>query len=499
MAAPFLTIPLADEAATTALAEDLAAILAPGDVIALSGGLGAGKTTLARALIRAVADDAALEVPSPTFTLVQGYATARLTIAHFDLYRLGSPDEVDEIGLADAVGEGAVLIEWPERGEGRLPAERLAVELAIAGDGRQAALSAGAAWQERIGRTRAARALIARGGLADAQRRYLQGDASIRRFERVHAGARSAVLMDWPKPASPPLRDSRAAFRAREVDAFLAVGAGLAAIGLSPPAIIAADRAAGLLLMEDFGSEGVLVDGRPDPERYAAVIDVLAAIHAAPRPAVLPVPGGGEHRLLPLLGAPLLADVAMFADWYVPHLTGAPLAAPAAEAFSAIWAALVARLAEAEPSWVLFDVQSSNLFWLPERPGVRRIGLIDFQDMFVGPAAYDVATLCLDGRVTVSPGLEADLRDRYVALRRAETPSFDAPSFAAAYAILGAARTLKNMGVFARLADHLGKPRYLQHLPRMQEYLARTFTHAVLSDLAVWYERHLPLPSQANR
>src|SRR5512135_1497738 len=106
MAAPFLTLPLPDEAATAALAEDVAAILAPGDVIALSGGLGAGKTAFARALIRAVADDAALEVPSPTFTLVQTYAGDRLTISHFDLYRLGSADEIGEIGLADAVAEG---------------------------------------------------------------------------------------------------------------------------------------------------------------------------------------------------------------------------------------------------------------------------------------------------------------------------------------------------------------------------------------------------------
>ena len=97
------------------------------------------------------------------------------------------------------------------------------------------------------------------------------------------------------------------------------------------------------------------------------------------------------------------------------------------------------------------------------------------------------------------PELEAALRDRYVALRRATNPAFDVESFAATYAILGAARTLKNMGVFARLADHLGKTQYLQHLPRMDDYLARSLKHPVLSDLAVWYERHLPPLSQAPR
>ncbi len=499
MARPFLTLSLPDEAATAALAEDVAAILAPGDVIALSGGLGAGKTTFARALIRAAADDAALEVPSPTFTLVQSYAAGRLAIGHFDLYRLGSADELDEIGLADAMAEGAILVEWPERGEGRLPGDRLTIHLEIDGSGRRAEISGGDAWRDRIERTRAARALIDHGGFAGARRRFLQGDASARRFERVASGGRSAVLMDWPRPAVAPVGDSRTAYRAQGLAAFLAVDAALAAAGLSVPAIIAVEREAGLLLMEDFGSQGVAAGGMPDRERYATAIDMLAAIHAAPRAAVLPIPGGGDHRLLALSSAVLAADLAMFVDWYVPHATGEPSDPATAESFMSVWNSLFPRLAAAEESWVLFDMQSPNLFWLPERSGIARIGLIDFQDMFVGPAAYDVATLCQDARVTVSPELEAALVGRYVAARRAEGRAFDAHGFGETYAILAAARTLKNMGVFARLADRLGKPQYLQHLPRMDDYLQRNLKHPVLSDLAVWYERHLPPLRQARQ
>jgi tRNA threonylcarbamoyl adenosine modification protein YjeE len=146
-----LIIDLPDEAATVSLAEDVAAILAPGDVVALPGGLGAGKTTFARALIRAIADDAALEVPSPTFTLVQTYAGGRLPIAHFDLYRLGSGEELDEIGLDDAIGEGAALIEWPERLEGRLQGDRLDIEIALADDanGRRVRIVPHGAWEGR--------------------------------------------------------------------------------------------------------------------------------------------------------------------------------------------------------------------------------------------------------------------------------------------------------------------------------------------------------------
>jgi tRNA threonylcarbamoyl adenosine modification protein YjeE len=146
------TIELADEAATERLARLIAAVLAPGDTIALSGGLGSGKTTLARALIRSVAGDPELEVPSPTFTLVQTYSESWFPVAHFDLYRLRDAGELAELGLEDAASDGALLVEWPERA-GSLPGSILRVALSIEpGGGRLAALSGSAAWETRLGR-----------------------------------------------------------------------------------------------------------------------------------------------------------------------------------------------------------------------------------------------------------------------------------------------------------------------------------------------------------
>jgi aminoglycoside/choline kinase family phosphotransferase len=231
-------------------------------------------------------------------------------------------------------------------------------------------------------------------------------------------------------------------------------------------------------------------DGAPLAERYRAAIEVLAAIHSAPRPAVLAGPAG-EHRLLALNADALGADVDLFVDWFVPHANRAPLAEPARAEFAALWAGLFARVAGGEESWVLFDVQSANLLWLGERDGLRRVGLLDFQDMFHGPPAYDVASLCQDARVTVPPPLEAELTRHYAALRRAAAPQFDETAFRAAYAILATARAMKNLGVFARQADHLGEARYLGHIPRVRQYLVRNFAHPVLSALAVWYDRHV--------
>jgi tRNA threonylcarbamoyladenosine biosynthesis protein TsaE len=138
---------LASEAATAALGAAVARALRPGDAVCLWGPLGAGKSTLARGLIRALTGPAE-EVPSPTFTLVQLYEGA-LPVAHFDLYRLSGPAEVEELGLDEALDEGAVVIEWPERLGGRLPRDRLDIVLSHQGSGRAARIEPHGAWEGR--------------------------------------------------------------------------------------------------------------------------------------------------------------------------------------------------------------------------------------------------------------------------------------------------------------------------------------------------------------
>lgn len=141
---------LADEAATARLGAAVARALRRGEAVCLSGPLGAGKSTLARALVRALTTPDE-DVPSPTFTLVQFYEGERLKVAHFDLYRLTNAEEAYEIGLDEALDDGAAVIEWPERLDGRLPPDRLDIEISLGADlgGRTARLAPHGAWKGR--------------------------------------------------------------------------------------------------------------------------------------------------------------------------------------------------------------------------------------------------------------------------------------------------------------------------------------------------------------
>ena len=239
------------------LASRLASLLKAGDVIALSGPLGAGKTTFARALVTRL--DGEGEVPSPTFALMQRYETPRLTLTHCDFYRL-EPAELDELGLDDALSEGAVLIEWPERAAGWLPAERLdiAMDETATPNERRIVLTGHGGWEPRLERLEQMASFLDRTPYAAAPARYLQGDASTRSYARLVLPDRAAILMNSPRqPDGPPIRDgkpySALVHLAEDVTPFVAVAAALRERGLSAPAVYAFDLDQGFLILEDLG------------------------------------------------------------------------------------------------------------------------------------------------------------------------------------------------------------------------------------------------------
>lgn len=483
---------LADDTATQRLGADLALALNPGDVVALRGDLGAGKSTLARAAIRALADDPGLEVPSPTYTLVQTYATTP-PVAHFDLYRLAGDSELDELGFEDSARDGIALVEWPQNAPSALAAATVVVELAMAPDGgRIAAISASEIAGARIRRSLAIRDFLTAAGLGEAPRRRFTGDASTRRYETAETEGETLVLMDAPRePDGPPVQNglpySRIAHLAEDVTPFVAVAKSLSAAGFAAPAIRKADLDNGLLLIDHLGSNTLLDDaGRPVPERYAAAIACLAELHETPWPSEMPVADGIVHTVPAYDRGALRIEVELIVDWYLPREKGRPATDDERAAFAAVWNALFDAIAAAETSLTLRDFHSPNIIWRPGESGRRRIGLIDFQDAVIGPGAYDVASLAQDARVDIPAELEARLVAHYVALRQAEG-GFDADNFQRAYAIMAAQRASKILGIFVRLMERDAKPQYLCHIPRIKAYLRRTLGHPALAALRALY------------
>lgn len=493
---------LDDETATARLAAEVAALLAPGDLVTLTGGLGSGKTSFARALVRTLVGDPDLEVPSPTFSLLQIYETAHGRIVHADLYRIERPSDLAELGFEEACEGAYVLLEWPERASSLLPEDRLDVCLALEADRgdayRSALLTGFGSFAAKLAKVKAIANILALSGWDRAERQHVQGDASTRSYERLVANdGRTAILMIAPKrPDGPPLRYgkpySAIARLAEDVRPFVAIDEGLRSFGLAAPEIYARDLAAGLLLLEDLGSTPIVTDGAIVEERYACAVEALAHLHGLALPDTVPVEAAETYRIPPYDVDALSIEVELLLDWFVPLHTEARLASGARSSFVTAWRKAVQEVLVQRQTWTLRDYHSPNLIWLPDRHGIGRIGMIDFQDCVLGALAYDVVSLLQDARVDVPDEAELRLLAHYVRLRREAEPGFDVNAFTRAYAILGAQRATKILGIFARLSERDGKPGYLAHIPRVALNLGKNLAHPALAELAAWYETHLP-------
>ncbi|HET9718066.1 MAG TPA: tRNA (adenosine(37)-N6)-threonylcarbamoyltransferase complex ATPase subunit type 1 TsaE [Pseudolabrys sp.] len=496
------TAALSDEAATNRLVTDVAAVVEAGDVITLSGDLGAGKTTFARALIRYFASDQTMEVPSPTFTLMQTYALPRLTIVHADLYRLTGPSEFAELGLDDTLDSAVTLLEWPDRAAELLPEDRLDIAFNLAPErgpnARNVRVTGYGRFAARAERILEIRKFLDRSGYGRAARHRIQGDASTRGYERLTRDGATYILMNSPKrPDGPPVRDGKSysaiAHLAESVTPFIAMANGLRGRGFSAPAIFAADRDLGLLVIEDLGDE-LFVEGDPPApieERYQTATDLLAELHGDILNRVLPVEPGVDYQIPTYDIEALLIEAELLLDWYLPKL-GVKVTDIKRNAYRSHWRQALLPLIAGSHTWVLRDFHSPNLLWLPEREGTARVGLLDFQDAVMGPAAYDLASLLQDARVDVPEKLEIRLLSQYVRSRKSANPAFDASEFALAYSTLAAQRASKILGIFARLERRDHKPQYLRHLPRVWAYLQRSLAHRSLASLAAWYRATVP-------
>lgn len=310
---------------------------------------------------------------------------------------------------------------------------------------------------------------LARHGFAAAARHPLPGDASFRRYVRLAGGPAPALLM-----LCPPGKEA--------IAPFTRVARHLAALGLSAPAIIAEDDAAGLALVEDLGEDTftrLLAAGEDETALTLLAVDALAVLHRAPPPSWAPTWGAEEMAR---------AAAATLLEWWWPARFGAPPSPTVAEEFLAAARATIAPFAADAPVLVLRDFHVDNLLRLSGRAGAAACGLLDFQDAAIGHPAYDLASLIEDARRDVPPAVRESARARYIATAGVA----DAQRFEAALAAHAALRHARVAALWTRLARRDGKPGYVIHAPRTWALLAAALAHPAAAPLAAWFATHVP-------
>jgi aminoglycoside/choline kinase family phosphotransferase len=356
-----------------------------------------------------------------------------------------------------------------------------------------------------LNRQAAMKEFLARAGWGAASVAPLPGDASTRHYARLDMGGRKAMLMDQPQNSEAPAAAPGASEETRralgynavarlagaDCARFAAAAAWLRSHGLAAPDIYDADHAQGFVILEDLGDDlfaDVLTSGGDEKQLYEAAVQVLARIHANDAPATL----SADKPLFEYDRAALVAETDLLTEWFLPLALGRKASDAEIAEHRALWRAALAGLGKSRRVFVHRDYHAQNLLWLPQRQGVARVGLIDFQDAVAGSMAYDLISLVEDARRDVSPELAEATTRHYLGAMRAQGTPLDEQAFRHEMAVMAAQRNAKIVGIFARLYKRDGKPRYLAFLPRVWAYLERDLAHPALGSLRAWYDRVIP-------
>jgi hypothetical protein len=480
------------------LASQLAPFISAVDLISLKGDLGSGKTAFAKALIAALGVHD--EVTSPTYALIHEFRSEKAPIFHCDFYRVEGED-AHLVGLDDCLGAGIVIAEWLDHVRADLPADRLEIALEGIGETRTITFAPYGAWRATFVRFMEMRAFLSRAGWDGAICRHMRGDASSKTFSRLtRDDGATRVLMDWPdRPDGEPVRDGKPYCKlvhlARDGRPFAAISAYLRdEAGLAAPQVHEADLDRGFLLVEDFGDfvfQSIAGEKAGLGPLYELAVDGLLGLRRAPRKREFDLPGGATHRIADYNADVMHDEAALLLQWYFRLAAGFQVPPSAYEGFRAAWAPLLGWLdAQQAKQIVLRDYHSPNLILREGHEGLHRLGVIDFQDAMWGHPAYDLVSLLQDARLDIPRELQTKLFNTYCDASERDS-GFDRETFERAYALLGAQRNSKILGVFARLHLRDGKSFYLPHLPRIRRYLRQNLEHPALAPLAEWYARHI--------
>jgi N-acetylmuramate 1-kinase len=473
-----------------------------GLVILLKGDLGSGKSTFARAFIKALAQASEdFDVPSPSFSLIQTYDMTRVPVAHIDLYRLANSQDVQNLALDELLPNHILLLEWPERLGSTVFDNTLQLEFSGSGDTRQIDVTARGSWIQALERNSTIEKFIEQNNLQNTERIFFEGDASSRRYEKLKTKDKTILLMDMPaRPDGPIVKlgkpYSQIAHLAEGIKSVFSITTYLSAAGnYSVPNTLGIDGQNGLALIEDLGSNvygKMLLAGEDMTEPMLTAAELLADLGNRKHTNEIHTPLLGNYIIPPYDEQAMLIEVELLPKWFWPHVHGSEPSDELVSSFENIWKQLLSLAQQKSPQIVMRDFHSPNLLWLPERKGIFRVGLIDTQDAVMGHPAYDLVSMIQDARVDIPEHLAEKTFQHYIVSRKSSIGSFDDQKFRTAYAVLGAQRATKILGIFARLNKRDGKPAYLKHMPRVSRYLSKNLQHTALAPLKNWFEINMP-------
>ncbi len=322
-------------------------------------------------------------------------------------------------------------------------------------------------------------AFLAETKWSGAQQTEMSADASTKKFyalSRKTGAKKSARALLMHMPVDHTSYSAQAAL-ARTCRPFLAINAFLTKHDISAPEIFAANIDEGFVLLEDLGR----VPYEGSSEQINIAIDILLRLHETHAPEKISSPHDEEIYRLPIFTQDIfLTEARLFIEWFLPD-HDIRIDPQAEQAFDLFWQENFDRANFAAPVILLRDYHSPNFIFLPERRAHRRLGVIDHQDALAGPAAYDLVSLLQDARIDISTEKEARGLDEYLA-----RSGLDEKNFRTSYALLGAQRALKIIGIFVRFARQDQKPSYLEHMKRVIAYLERNLAHETLAPLNDW-------------
>lgn len=473
---------------TAKLAHQVARFLLAGDVILLKGSLGAGKSFFARSLIRALGCRQQ-HIQSPSFTLMNTYDDTRLPLAHVDLFRINTVEEMADLALEPFFKHGVVVIEWPEKVPmDSFPETALHISVDDRGGEDRLFTLEGKSWEKRLGfideslrrpSTEKGRAnfLTEITGRKGDVISPVSADASFRSYWRVRLPEGNRIIMDAP----PPLE---------EIDRFVEVDRHLARIGVHVPHIYQVDSQKGYALLEDLGDTtfyDAIQKGANVQQLYERAVDVLIHIAKSDRAPV------ANYSLEMVQN-----EACVFTDWYMPIANREATHTADRRIYRALWEPLWEKIQKTPKTTILADYHCQNLMLLgplDDERDINNVGVIDFQDARIGTVVYDMVSLLYDVRYDVPKALHELLIKRFVdGLEGAVTME----DFMVAFRLMGTQNLLRIAGVFTRLWKRDGKQNYQNYMPRLWRHLDEFLSYRETETIRTFLEKHTPVARELS-